>query len=362
MAGDAWSDRWRPVVAMLAVNVALGTMNSLIKKAIDEGVSCLAIITLRQLVATIFMIPIACCRERGGRPRLTPGMFTRLFFCALLGATLTQYLFFVGMRETSATFACAFLNMTPVITFVVALVFRMEMLDLKSKAGQAKVVGTVVCVGGAMVLTFYKGVALTHGGILGPLATSPAPAPPHAVEGTGRWTVGSVALFCACITWCSWFFLQSNVNKKYPALYSCTAIIFFLSFLQSAVMTLVIEGGTSLLAVRGKLPIITIVFAGMVGSGMGFLVMLWCISKRGPVFPAAFTPVIQIVVAIIDLSFMHERLHLGSVLGSVFVILGLYSLLWGKNKEIPSVCEIEVKHLEGSEENRKAQEPVEAPV
>ncbi|CAA6666927.1 unnamed protein product [Spirodela intermedia] len=344
MAGDAWSDRWRPVVAMLAVNVALGTMNSLIKKAIDEGVSCLAIITLRQLVATIFMIPIACCRERGGRPRLTPGMFTRLFFCALLGATLTQYLFFVGMRETSATFACAFLNMTPVITFVVALVFRMEMLDLKSKAGQAKVVGTVVCVGGAMVLTFYKGVALTHGGNLGPLATSPAPAPPHAVEGTGRWTVGSVALFCACVTWCSWFFLQSNVNKKYPALYSCTAIIFFLSFLQSAVMTLVIEGGTSLLAVRGKLPIITIVFA-----------------QERPVFPAAFTPVIQIVVAIIDLSFMHERLHLGSVLGSVFVILGLYSLLWGKNKEIPSVCEIEVKHPEGSEENRKAQEPVEAP-
>lgn len=64
MAGDAWSDRWRPVVVMLAVNVAMGTMNSLIKKAIDEGVSCLAIITLRQLVATVFMVPIACCRER----------------------------------------------------------------------------------------------------------------------------------------------------------------------------------------------------------------------------------------------------------------------------------------------------------
>jgi len=43
-----------------------------------------------------------------------------MYICS---ASLTQWLFFVGLRYTTATFACAFINMTPMFTFVVALPF-----------------------------------------------------------------------------------------------------------------------------------------------------------------------------------------------------------------------------------------------
>lgn len=34
---------------------------------------------------------------------------------------------------------------------------RLEKLGLRSIAGQAKLIGTIVCVGGAMLLSFYRG-------------------------------------------------------------------------------------------------------------------------------------------------------------------------------------------------------------
>lgn len=133
---------------------------------------------------------------------------------------------------------------------------------MRSKAGQAKVLGTAVCVGGAMMLTFYKGVALTHApaDVVRPEAGRVSG---HTGAGgaTGKWTIGTVALFGACFSWCSWFLLQSKVGKMYPALYSGTALAFFLSFLQSAALTVATGNGASLFAVRGEVAIISILFS-----------------------------------------------------------------------------------------------------
>lgn len=50
---------------------------------------------------------------------------------------------------------------------------------------------------------------------------------------------------------------------------------------------------------------------GVIGSGLCFVGMSWCVKKRGPVFTAAFSPLVQIIAAIYDVPFMHEQLHLG---------------------------------------------------
>lgn len=39
----------------------------------------------------------------------------------------------------------------------------MEKLGVKSKAGQAKIVGTILCVGGALLLSFYEGSTVNIG-------------------------------------------------------------------------------------------------------------------------------------------------------------------------------------------------------
>ncbi|WOL13241.1 WAT1-related protein [Canna indica] len=322
---------WRPSLLMLAVDIIFAAMNIMIKKVIDEGLNRLVLVTLRQLVATLFMAPIAYMHERKTRPKLTMEICIYLFFSAMLGASLTQYLFYLGLEYTSATFACAFLNIAPVLTFLISLALQMESLNLKSKAGTGKALGTLLCLIGVFVLTFYKGAPLgntSHQSIL------------PAQQGTNyysrKWLMGSITLLAGCLCWSSWFPLQSKVGKKYPAIYSCTALIFFLSFLQAAALTMATQRGLSIWIVKKKLEIATVLFSGSLGSGLCFLAMSWCVEQRGPVFTAAFTPLVQIIVAAIDFAILHEQIFLGSVLGSVLVIAGLYSLLWGKNKEAHS--------------------------
>lgn len=57
-------DEWRPVMAMLLFNLISAVMTALVKEALQQGLNSLVLITLRQLVATVFLAPIAYFKER----------------------------------------------------------------------------------------------------------------------------------------------------------------------------------------------------------------------------------------------------------------------------------------------------------
>lgn len=57
-------DEWKPVMAMLVFNLISAVMTALVKKALEQGLNPLVLITLRQLVATLFLAPIAYFKER----------------------------------------------------------------------------------------------------------------------------------------------------------------------------------------------------------------------------------------------------------------------------------------------------------
>lgn len=57
-------DEWKPVIAMLVFDLISAATTALIKKALEEGLDRLVLITLRQLVATAFLAPIAYFKER----------------------------------------------------------------------------------------------------------------------------------------------------------------------------------------------------------------------------------------------------------------------------------------------------------
>ncbi|KAK7245540.1 hypothetical protein RIF29_40386 [Crotalaria pallida] len=328
-------DEWKPFIVMIAVDFSFAIVNILLKKVLEEGMNHLVFITYRLSIATIFLAPIAYFWERNGRPRITFRILCYLFFSAIVGASVTQYLFLLGIQNTSATFACAFINMVPVITFIMALPFGLETVNIKCNGGRAKILGSLVCIGGALLLTLYKGMPLvsysSHYQSSAPVAMS------HAVKvaSTKSWTIGVIALILGTLFLAAWFILQSNISKRFPCQYSSSAIMTFFGAIQSAVISLAINHHnlTSIWVIKGKTQIIAVLFSGIVGSGLCLVGMSWSVKKRGPVFTAAFSPLVQIIAAMIDIPFLHEQLHLGSVVGSILVMVGLYILLWGKSKE-----------------------------
>ncbi|CAA0824218.1 WAT1-related protein [Striga hermonthica] len=317
--------KWYPVLVMVAIDQALAVSNILLKKIVaDDGINLCVFITYRQSISAIFLSPLAFFLERSKtRPKLTFTILCHLFMSATIGASVTQYLFLVGVEYTSATFSCAFLNMVPVLTFLMALPFGLEKVDVKRSSGRAKVWGSLVCLCGAVVLIVYKGIPLFHFAQRIELLQ-------HSHE---RWAIGSVALLGGTLCWSLWYILQTSIGNKYPCHYSTTAIMTCFSALQSAVFSSFIDRDLSVWILRTKSDIFIILYTGIVGSGLCFVGMSWCVKKRGPLFTAAFSPLVMIMAAMYEIPVLHQQLHLGSVLGSATVIAGLYILLWGKEKD-----------------------------
>jgi hypothetical protein len=72
---------------------------------------------------------------------------------------------------------------------------------------------------------------------------------------------------------------------------------------------------------------------GIVASAIAYYVQGLVIKKTGPVFASAFSPLMMIVVAAMGSFILSEKIYLGGVVGAVVIVVGLYSVLWGKHKE-----------------------------
>ncbi|XP_058747099.1 WAT1-related protein At1g68170-like isoform X2 [Vicia villosa] len=59
----------------------------------------------------------------------------------------------------------------------------------------------------------------------------------------------------------------------------------------------------------------------------------WCVRKKGPVYASAFSPLNLLIVAIAASLLLDETLYVGSVIGGVLIVGGLYMVLWAKSKE-----------------------------
>jgi len=203
---------------------------------------------------------------------------------------LSQYTFFYGLKLTTATFAITFANLTPVITFLISTAlryvfrqsssspslgtrpviiffkmdrcFRVESLNLKSTAGSAaKIIGTLMSLGGALLLSLYKGVAVTTHHQQSTAAEAPAASSQVQVLSSKSWMLGTVSLLANCLFFSLWLLLQSRLTNKYPALYSSTAIMFFFSTLQAGALTVTIERHLSVWVVTRRLEILTILYS-----------------------------------------------------------------------------------------------------
>ncbi|KAM2974751.1 hypothetical protein FF1_001000 [Malus domestica] len=141
-----------------------------------------------------------------------------------------------------------------------------------------------------------------------------------------RWVVGSAFLASGCLLWTSWFLVQEKIGKSYPFQYSSTAIMSFFSAIQSVILCFITRRHIVMLMwiLKGKLEILTVVYSVIVGSGLCYVGMSWCVKQKGALFTVAFTPATQIFVALLDFSFLHGKIYLGSVVGSVIVITGMY--------------------------------------
>lgn len=137
--------------------------------------------------------------------------------------------------------------------------YRLETVNIKSNRGRAKILGTVVCIGGALLLTLYKGKSLFNDSQIE--AATARDMASGRKNNTERWTTGVIALIVGTLFWSSWFLLQSKIGKSYPCQYSSTAIMTFFGAIQSAVLSFSTYQNLSMWVLKGNMQILTVLFS-----------------------------------------------------------------------------------------------------
>ncbi|CAN6543144.1 unnamed protein product [Malus baccata var. baccata] len=202
-------------------------------------------------------------------------------------ATLAQNIFIESIALTSATFAAAISNIVQAVTFLDNALY---------------------------LLVFYKGKEVeiwsTHVNLL----HSYHPHQNGNVESSHKSTrshlIGSSL---------------AKMSKNYPFHYSSTALMSIMASIQSVAFALCKERDWSQWKLSWDINLFTAMFVTLTA---------WCVHLRGPLFVSIFNPLSLLLVALAGPLLLDEKLFLGSILGGILIVTGLYMVLWGKSKEM----------------------------
>ncbi|KAI4318483.1 hypothetical protein MLD38_032181 [Melastoma candidum] len=324
-----------PVIVMVINQMWSGGVNIFYRLAAQDGMNLRIVVAYRFLFATAFLFPLALVIERNRRPTLTWAVLLQAFCCALLGGALGQNLSLASIAMTSATYGAAMNNLIPAFTFVFAVFFGLEKLRIKRADGIAKVVGTLMGIGGAMVLTFYKGLEIhiwpTHDQTVHSERDGSRRGSSQAQPGNPL--VGSMLAVGACVSYAMYMIIQAKLTKRYPCPFSSTAIILAMSAAQAVMVALCGKGEWSEWKLGWNIRLLAVSYMGIMGSGICLVLVVWCMKKRGPLFAAVFNPLCLVFVAVVGSIFLGEKLHLGSLIGAALIVIGLYLVVWAKSEE-----------------------------
>ncbi|THG07914.1 hypothetical protein TEA_021086 [Camellia sinensis var. sinensis] len=126
--------------------------------------------------------------------------------------------------------------------------------------------------------------------------------------------------------------LKGPVVKKYPAKLSMTSFTIFFGLIQFLIIAAFVETDPDRWKIQSAEEIFTILYAGIVSSGIVISLQTWCIYKGGPVFVAIFQPVQTVLVAIMAFAILGDQLYLGGIIGAILIVFGLYLVLWGQKQ------------------------------
>ncbi|KAL8264804.1 hypothetical protein R6Q59_022934 [Mikania micrantha] len=224
---------------------------------------------------------------------------------------MPQNIYAKSLVLTSPTFTAAFTNLIPPFTFIIAVLFRSEKVEIGKIAGKAKVIGTIVGVGGAMILTFYKGHQLNIGSThLNLLHGGHGHVAPTHKTSTHDQIFGSLLALLYSLSIALYYILQGKLSMDYPCHYSNTFLYSVIGFIQSFIYAIITEKSWSEWKLSFNIRLFLAIFQGICTLLLVFLIMA-AVHLQGPLFVSIFNPLVLVFVAIAGFLMLDEKLYVG---------------------------------------------------
>ncbi|KAK7274458.1 hypothetical protein RIF29_15548 [Crotalaria pallida] len=318
-----------PFTAMVAIECTNVGVSVLFKAATEKGLSYYVFIVYSFVVSTLALLLLLPFVRSRGLPPLKMSLIFRIFLLGVIGfaALLSGY---KGLKYTSPTISSALSNLIPAFTFILAVFFRMEKVALRSRSTQAKILGTAVSISGALIVVLYKGNTILSASYQ---QQSPAADSQLGSSSQSNWVLGGSLLAIEYLLTPIWYIIQASIMKQYPAEVIVVFLYNLCGSIISAPVCILLEANSSAWKINPDITLITIIYAGVLCTGLSSLVHTWGLHLKGPLYVSIFKPLSIVIAATLSIIFLGEALYQGTVIGAVILSFGFYAVIWGKAKE-----------------------------
>ncbi|XP_010043810.2 WAT1-related protein At4g15540 isoform X1 [Eucalyptus grandis] len=327
-----------PFVGMIMVVLVQASSMVVAKMAMSDGLNKYTLAFYCNALSSLVLLPcpFIISRRSGSCPPLTFSVLRKIFLLSLVGS-VGQICGYAGIDYSSPVLGTAMMNLIPAFTFILAVISRMEKLNWKGSSSQAKLVGTVASILGALVITLYKGPTILRLPSLPSFVHSR-----HLVSLLSRqlnWVLGGFLLAAEAFFLSLWFIMQAFILKDYPVVLNIMFYLMFFATIFSGLLSFIMVREPQSWTLKLDVGLIAILYSSLVAGVFRVTLCTWCLKKTGPVFVSMFKPLGIVFAVGLGFIFLGEKLHLGSLIGAAVIAMGFYAVMWGKSREEEKIIE-----------------------
>ncbi|XP_059670824.1 WAT1-related protein At1g25270-like [Cornus florida] len=279
-----------PFLLMLLAQIDIPIVNIFYEVAISKGMPISVLVAYRFIFATNSLAPL------------------------VIWGPLYQNLYLESLRFTSATFTTVIVNLTPVVTFILAIKFGFETLELRTLAGKLKIIWIILSPVGVALLTFCHLMEINIGSVKFNLLSHII----HETEENHNLVLGLGLAVMATLSNAVSLILQKKIEDDRESIIEddresillIPSLINVMGAIQATIYALCVEKDWAQWKLGWDIKLWAALFVGVIGSGLNTTIITFCVSKMGPVFVSACSPMGLIVMVVFGSSLLNEKLYL----------------------------------------------------
>lgn len=288
--------------------VTIWGLDYIVAKQALENLEPLVLLYLKYLVGFLMMLAIKQFVDRGWK--LQKKDVLTLIGCTIFGEILYFYCEYTAMDYLPVSI------ITIILAFVPAVSIMTEIVFYKKHPSKKLVAGVLFCVIGVALVIGVDYGSLFQGKIFGYLLT-----------------------FGAVLSWNTYNFMTASMHQKYSSI--------SLTVMQLACVLLILSPYVVMNMPKSSdftLPIIGgILYLGVFGAGLGFLIQVKALHVIGPTTTSLFSNFMPVTTTFFGWIFLKETILPLQIVGGVVVIAAGYFVIKEKGKMEESLHEGQIQ-------------------